>query len=271
MLSTAGTFLWSKPCKKACSNPGMQMWNYLGHLGMRIKSSPMPVVPRHCGDDAEVKAWHLTPAMSPVPMVPGYRQLDMLMHISFKPRVWSVYAVRSKDSSGGPKLSSCDNEDYKWSNWADAQADLNLRWTHMSFRLFCCALAHMYVINFRPLDGDAPYIDYVICDWFHYEKELGYTCKGYSVEVCSWLPRQPCNLNQNHDRELKHCFEQPESERLTGPELPHPLPLPMSTNAKRLSFFLYVLTSTTNIPAISWYSWRQTSCFKKQIYCLPWK
>ena len=38
------------------------------------------------------------------------------------------------------------------------------------------------------------------------------------------------------------------SQRVRG-ELPHPLPLPMSTNAKRLSFFLYVLTCTTNIPA----------------------
>ena len=62
----------------------------------------------------------------------------------------------------------------------------------------------------------------------------------------------------------------PESERLTGLELPHPLPLPMSTNAKRLPFFLYVFTSTTNISAIFWYSSRQTSCIlKEQIHYLP--
>ena len=89
MPSTAGTFLWSKLCKKACSNSGMQMWYYLGCLGMTIKS-PMSVVPRHCGDDVEVKTWHLTPAMSPapngtVPMGPGF---------------WSVFAVHSKGSQG---------------------------------------------------------------------------------------------------------------------------------------------------------------------------
>ena len=60
MPSTAGTFLWSKPCKKTSSNPRVQMWNYLGRLGMRIKAPlPMFVVPRHCGDDAEDKTWHV--------------------------------------------------------------------------------------------------------------------------------------------------------------------------------------------------------------------
>ena len=56
-------------------------------------------------------------------------------------------------------------------------------------------------------------------------------------------------------------------------ELPHPLQFtnhPMSINAKRFSFFLYVFTSTTNIPAISWYSSRQTPCIlQKQIHRPP--
>ena len=32
---------------------------------------PPPMVPQHCGDDAAIKTWHLTPAMSPAQMVPG--------------------------------------------------------------------------------------------------------------------------------------------------------------------------------------------------------
>ena len=51
---------------------------------MRIKSLPISVVPQHCGDDAEVKTWLLTLAMSLTPVVPDYKQLDILMHIIFK-------------------------------------------------------------------------------------------------------------------------------------------------------------------------------------------
>ena len=32
--------------------------------GLRMESKS-PVVPRHCRDDAEVKTWHLSPAMTP--------------------------------------------------------------------------------------------------------------------------------------------------------------------------------------------------------------
>ena len=35
-----------------------------------------------------------------------------------------------------------------WSDWADAHADLNLRWVHMSFCWFCHAVAHLW--NERP-------------------------------------------------------------------------------------------------------------------------
>ena len=39
--------------------------------GHENQKPPMSVVPRHCEDDAEVKTWRLTPAMSPAQMVPG--------------------------------------------------------------------------------------------------------------------------------------------------------------------------------------------------------
>ena len=37
--------------------------------GHENQKAPMSAIP--CGDDAEAKAWHLTPAMSPAPKVPG--------------------------------------------------------------------------------------------------------------------------------------------------------------------------------------------------------
>ena len=189
MPSTAGTFLRSKPCKKACSNPGMQMWYYLVCLGMRIKS-PMSVVPRHYGDDAEVKTWHLTPAMSPAPIGRGYKRkvhnAHHFKHSPMGPGFWSVFAVCSKGSQG-PKLSSCGHRRL-WSDWADAQADPSLRWAHV----------------------------------------VGFVVHG---------------------------------------GLPHPLPFPMSTNAKhQRRIFLVFIQADFDINRIN------PSCIlKKQIHCLPWK
>ena len=34
-----------------------------------------------------------------------------------------------------------------WSDWVDAQADLNLRWAHMPFRWFCHDAAHMLMLE----------------------------------------------------------------------------------------------------------------------------
>ena len=50
------------------------------------------------------------------------------------PRLIRVFAVRSMGSYG-PKLFHADGED--WSDWADAQADLSLRWAHIPFCWFC--------------------------------------------------------------------------------------------------------------------------------------
>ena len=61
-----------------------------------------------------------------------------------------VFAVRSMDSEG-PKLSSSGQRRFL-SDWADAQADLSLRWAHMPFCWFCHEAAHfMCVGGFRPL------------------------------------------------------------------------------------------------------------------------
>ena len=42
-------------------------------LGMTIKR-PMSVVPRHCGEDVDVKTWHLAPALSAAPMGRGFKR-----------------------------------------------------------------------------------------------------------------------------------------------------------------------------------------------------
>ena len=55
--------------------------------------------------------------------------------------IW-VFAVRSVGSLG-PKLSSCGQRRL-WSVWADAQADLSLRWAHMPFCWFCPEAAHIW-------------------------------------------------------------------------------------------------------------------------------
>ena len=49
------------------------------------------------------------------------------------PSLVRVFAVRSIGSQG-PKVSSCGQRRF-WSDWADAQADLSLRWMHRSCTL----------------------------------------------------------------------------------------------------------------------------------------
>ena len=58
------------------------------------------------------------------------------------PRLIRVFAVRIMGSLG-PKLSSCGQRRL-WSDWADAQADLSLRWQTCAqpFCWFCCVAAH---------------------------------------------------------------------------------------------------------------------------------
>ena len=58
--------------------------------------------------------------------------------------VWSVFTVRLMGSYG-PKLSSC-RQRRLWSDWAEAQADLSLRWAHMPFCWFCHEAAPFYII-----------------------------------------------------------------------------------------------------------------------------
>ena len=63
------------------------------------------------------------------------------------PSLIRVFAVRSVGSSA-PKLSSC-GQLRLWSDWADAQADLSLRWAHMPLCWFCHKAARMKLVELK--------------------------------------------------------------------------------------------------------------------------
>ena len=61
------------------------------------------------------------------------------------PNLIRVFAVRSMGRSG-PKVSSCREQRF-WSDWADAQADLSLRWAHAHFVGF--VMSRLILLLFR--------------------------------------------------------------------------------------------------------------------------
>ena len=57
----------------------------------------------------------------------------------------SVFAVRMKEAW---VLSySMSAQRILWLDWANAQADLSLRWAHRSFCWFCCAAAYIFTVG----------------------------------------------------------------------------------------------------------------------------
>ena len=64
------------------------------------------------------------------------------IHISLGIRlVWSEPSLSAWRTIGSLATHSAHSED--WSDWADAQADLGLRWVHMPHCWFCHAPAHL--------------------------------------------------------------------------------------------------------------------------------
>ena len=62
--------------------------------------------------------------------------------------VWSESSLCAQWVATDPRFLHGDSEDSDlWSDWADAQADLSLRWVHRSFCLFCHAAAHKTVLR----------------------------------------------------------------------------------------------------------------------------
>ena len=65
------------------------------------------------------------------------------------PSLIRAFAVCSMGSKG--LSASSGGQQRLWSDWADAQADLSLRWAHMSFCRFCHEAAHLSLIMFHNL------------------------------------------------------------------------------------------------------------------------
>ena len=83
------------------------------------------------------------------------------------PSLTRVFAVRSM-SGQGPKMSSCGQWKL-WSDMADTQADLSLRWAHTSFCLFCCAVTHLFVFTCDVITGITNWkTNCSIGKWAHY-------------------------------------------------------------------------------------------------------
>ena len=55
--------------------------------------------------------------------------------------VWSESLLGAQWGAKDPSFIQADSKD--WSDWADAQADLSLRWAHMPFCWFCHEAAHI--------------------------------------------------------------------------------------------------------------------------------
>ena len=73
---------------------------------------------------------------------PVKRNKNEISHLMTKPTKWHVHPAKTQFSLGICRRSigslgtkKAHSED--WSDWADAQADLSLRWAHRSFFRFC--------------------------------------------------------------------------------------------------------------------------------------
>ena len=88
------------------------------------------------------------------------------------PSLIRVFVVRSM-GSWGPNVSSC-RQRRLWSDWADAQVDLCLRWAQWPFCWFCHAVAHVYLaaeslastasLNADPgVAGSTPARPHIVC------------------------------------------------------------------------------------------------------------
>ena len=70
--------------------------------------------------------WHVCPTKT---------QISLGIH-----PVWSESSLCTQWTAKDPSFLHVDSED--WSDWADAQADLSLRWAHKPFCWFCHDAAH---------------------------------------------------------------------------------------------------------------------------------
>ena len=79
-----------------------------------------------------------------------------------QPSLIRVFAMSSM-GSWRPSVSSCGQRRL-WSDWADTQADLSLRWAHRPFCWFCHEAAH--ISNYKFVTCACEFI--LVCFFFHY-------------------------------------------------------------------------------------------------------
>ena len=63
--------------------------------------------------------------------------------------VWSESLLCAQWVAKDPSFLHADSED--WSDWADAQADLSLRWAHIPFCWFCHEAAQIKEISYHTI------------------------------------------------------------------------------------------------------------------------
>ena len=121
---------------------------------------------------------------------------------SDQPRLIRAFAVHSM-GSWGPKVSSC-GQWRLWSDWADAQADLSLRWEHRPFCWLCHKAAQIWrnnqsailVINYINMhEHEHPSWDYEFQINSPYFRRITRTihvnCRGKIIHIS---PHISCNL-----------------------------------------------------------------------------
>ena len=93
-------------------------------------------------DGNSKEKWAATTKPTKWPVRPAKTLFSLGIH-----RVWSVFVVRMKKHWAFNYLLSAHGR--LWSDWVDAQADLSLRWAHMSFcwRLKCREAAQMSAVH----------------------------------------------------------------------------------------------------------------------------
>ena len=86
--------------------------------------------------------------------------------------VWSESAMSAWRKLGSLATHWAHSED--WSDWADAQADLSLRWAHMPFCWFCHDAAHLSnICSYHALLSHSLILQYFLIDLLGSDLEIG--------------------------------------------------------------------------------------------------
>ena len=139
-----------------------------------------------------------------------------------------------------------------WSDWTDAQADLSLRWVHMSFCWFCCTAAQIKFLltnGGKDGNGEEEAAGVVPLMWWPIIAAIIFT----PATVISWKS----NLIYQQKSCKDYCIYVYEKKKKTGHSVKEPFTpkaMPSSTLSRdKLNLFLWIPRS---------FSWRPcTVCY----------